>query len=160
MTVPSRKPYIAGNWKMNLDRAAVAAFAEAVAAPGFAGDADVRVGLFAPFVYLESLAQALADAPMPLIPGWHQRRFADGRVLLSVYHGTAETMVEALARSESGAVDAFYLDGFAPDRNPAMWSPALFEQLTRCAGTGSTVATFTAAGAVRRGLAAANPPKK
>ncbi len=99
------------------------------------------------------LAQALADTPLPLLPGWHQRRFADGRVLLSVYHGTAEAMFDALATD--GAVDAFFLDGFAPDRNPAMWSPALFQAMTRCAGSGSTVATFTAAGAVRRALAAA-----
>ncbi len=100
------------------------------------------------------LARALAANPLPLLPGWHQRRYAGGRVVLSVYHGNAGAMFDALAASANGGVDAFYLDGFAPDRNQAMWSPELFAALTRCAATDSTVATFTAAGAVRRALAA------
>lgn len=56
-----RRPYIAGNWKMNLDWQAIAAFVEAVRDPGFCGDADVRVGLFAPNVYLRALVEALAS---------------------------------------------------------------------------------------------------
>src|SRR5690606_39842013 len=53
------------------------------------------------------------------------------------------------------AADAFYLDGFAPSRNPAMWSPALMKQLARRARTSATVASYSVAGSVRRALAQA-----
>lgn len=51
-------------------------------------------------------------------------------------------------------VDAWYLDGFAPSKNPEMWSPQLFEQIGRLSKPGTTFSTFTAAGLVRRGLQA------
>ncbi len=52
-------------------------------------------------------------------------------------------------------VDAWCLDGFAPARNPAMWRPELFRALARRSRPGATLGSFTAAGEVRRGLAAA-----
>ncbi len=52
-------------------------------------------------------------------------------------------------------VDAWYLDGFDPKKNPGMWTMAMFEQMSRCSGPGTTVATFTAASAVRKCLVAA-----
>src|SRR5690606_17347099 len=48
--------------------------------------------------------------------------------------------------------DAWYLDGFAPAKNPEMWQPELFQLMSRISKTGSTFATFTCAGEVRRGL--------
>src|SRR5690606_30279514 len=53
------------------------------------------------------------------------------------------------------AADAFYLDGFAPARNPAMWSPHLLAALGRRAAPGATLATWSVAGALHAGLAAA-----
>lgn len=54
-----------------------------------------------------------------------------------------------------GSVDAWFLDGFAPARNPEMWAdPVLMEVGKHTKPTG-TFATYSAAGAVRRGLAAA-----
>ncbi|HWA13435.1 MAG TPA: FAD-dependent 5-carboxymethylaminomethyl-2-thiouridine(34) oxidoreductase MnmC, partial [Burkholderiales bacterium] len=52
-------------------------------------------------------------------------------------------------------VDAFYLDGFAPARNEAMWSEAVFREVARLAAPGATCATYTVAAKVRTGLAAA-----
>lgn len=52
-------------------------------------------------------------------------------------------------------VDAWFLDGFAPAKNPAMWTPALFTCMAQLSHSGTTLATFTSAGLVRRGLAAA-----
>jgi len=52
-------------------------------------------------------------------------------------------------------VDAWFLDGFAPARNPDLWHPELFATLAERSRPGATVATFTSAGAVRRGLASA-----
>ncbi len=50
--------------------------------------------------------------------------------------------------------DAWFLDGFAPSKNPDMWSDNLYQHMRRLSSTGSTFATYTSAGAVRRGLIA------
>ncbi|MBU6234750.1 MAG: FAD-dependent 5-carboxymethylaminomethyl-2-thiouridine(34) oxidoreductase MnmC [Alphaproteobacteria bacterium] len=50
-------------------------------------------------------------------------------------------------------VDAWFLDGFAPAKNPDMWEAPLYEQMARLSFEGTRFASFTAAGAVRRGLA-------
>ena len=57
----------------------------------------------------------------------------------------------ALRRLELRA-DAIFLDGFAPARNPELWSPEVFAELARLARHGASLATYTAAGAVRAGL--------
>lgn len=49
-------------------------------------------------------------------------------------------------------VNAWFLDGFAPAKNPDMWTEALFNGVARLSAPGATFATFTAAGEVRRGL--------
>ncbi len=48
--------------------------------------------------------------------------------------------------------DAWFLDGFAPAKNPEMWSDALYQSMARHSQKGTTFATFTAASSVRRGL--------
>lgn len=54
-----------------------------------------------------------------------------------------------------GRADAWFLDGFAPARNPQMWEPALLAEVARHSAAGATASTYTAAGHVRRALAAA-----
>jgi tRNA U34 5-methylaminomethyl-2-thiouridine-forming methyltransferase MnmC len=54
-----------------------------------------------------------------------------------------------------GSAEAWFLDGFAPARNPEMWEPALLAAVAARMTPGGTLATYTAAGAVRRALAAA-----
>lgn len=54
-----------------------------------------------------------------------------------------------------GRADAWFLDGFAPDRNPDLWSPALMRAVFEHTAPGGTLATYTAAGHVRRALAQA-----
>ena len=61
---------------------------------------------------------------------------------------------ETLPRWDDRA-DAWFLDGFAPDRNPELWSPALMRSVHDHTAPGGTFATYTAAGHVRRALAAA-----
>ena len=53
------------------------------------------------------------------------------------------------------SVDCWFLDGFKPATNPDMWSDVVFENMARLSKEGASFATFTAAGAVRRGLEAA-----
>ncbi|WP_068116234.1 tRNA (5-methylaminomethyl-2-thiouridine)(34)-methyltransferase MnmD [Tropicimonas marinistellae] len=54
-----------------------------------------------------------------------------------------------------GAADAWFLDGFAPARNPELWEAGLMAEVGRHTRPGGSFATYTAAGAVRRALAAA-----
>lgn len=49
-------------------------------------------------------------------------------------------------------VNAWFLDGFAPSKNPEMWQATLFQQVAKLSSTETTIATFTSAGGVRRGL--------
>ncbi len=98
---------------------------------------------------LNRKAEALLAAWPARIRGVHRRRFDDG-VTLTLAH---LTVIEALDALEFSA-DAWFLDGFAPARNPAMWSPEVFTALAAHSRPGARLATFTVAGEVRRGLAA------
>ena len=75
----------------------------------------------------------------------------DNRIKLSLLIGDA---TEHLCNINN-RIDAWFLDGFAPSKNPDMWQAALFEQMARLSKLGATFATFTSAGEVRRGLIAA-----
>lgn len=54
-----------------------------------------------------------------------------------------------------GQADAWFLDGFAPDRNPQMWTDAVLQQVAAHTAPGGRIATWSVAGHVRRALAAA-----
>ena len=55
----------------------------------------------------------------------------------------------------SHSIDAWYLDGFAPKRNPEMWTAALYQAMGAHTRSGGTFATYTAARPVRDGLQSA-----
>ncbi|MAY61580.1 MAG: 5-methylaminomethyl-2-thiouridine methyltransferase [Rhizobiales bacterium] len=74
-----------------------------------------------------------------------------GAVSLTVLVGVAEERIATW----SGMADAWYLDGFAPSRNPEMWSAQLMNEVARHTAPGGSFATYTSAGWVRRNLAAA-----
>jgi len=84
----------------------------------------------------------------PATPDVHTVDLDDGRVtLLLAWGDVAQVLPEVVAQ-----VDAFYLDGFAPARNPAMWDVYRLRKLPRLAAPGATVATWCTADEVRRGL--------
>ncbi|WP_163577791.1 bifunctional tRNA (5-methylaminomethyl-2-thiouridine)(34)-methyltransferase MnmD/FAD-dependent 5-carboxymethylaminomethyl-2-thiouridine(34) oxidoreductase MnmC [Halomonas faecis] len=91
----------------------------------------------------------LAQWPEP-VSGVH-RLWLDERVTLDLHFGEAAERLALL----DGQVDAWFLDGFAPAKNPDMWRPELFAALAQHSRAGATFATFTCAGIVKRGLAAA-----
>ena len=80
--------------------------------------------------------------------GEHRLELADGRVVLHLVFGDALACLPML----DAEVDAFYLDGFSPAKNPDLWSPELCRSLHRLAAPGATLATWSVAGAVRRAL--------
>ena len=86
-----------------------------------------------------------------LMPGFHRIALDGGRVQLTLMLGDA---ADSLPQVQAG-VDAFYLDGFAPDCNADLWQPGLFDTLARLAKPGAMAATYTVAAPVREGLAQA-----
>lgn len=100
--------------------------------------------------FAELAAQLVAAWPN-LVEGRHELVLDAGRVTLTLLLGDA---LEQLPRLTAQA-DAIYLDGFAPSKNPAMWSRQLFAELARLAAADCTLATWTVAGQVRRDLQAA-----
>jgi len=86
-----------------------------------------------------------------LVPGMHRLELGAGRVVLTLLFGDIATALPQLRL----AADAFYLDGFAPARNPEMWAAPALKGLERLAARDATFATYTAASAVRDALAAA-----
>lgn len=85
-----------------------------------------------------------------LTPGFHRLSLAGGRVILTLLFGDA---LEQLQQLECRA-DAIFLDGFAPGKNPEMWSSSVFAELARLSSADATLATWSVSGEVRRGLAA------
>ena len=97
----------------------------------------------------------LADALITRWPkrarGFHRIDFpAQGAVLDLAVMDAGEALT-----AWTGAADAWFLDGFSPSRNPGMWTPQVLTSIAARSAPGARAATFTVAGAVRRGLAAA-----
>jgi tRNA 5-methylaminomethyl-2-thiouridine biosynthesis bifunctional protein len=94
------------------------------------------------------LARELAARWWGLVPGVHRLSFEGGRVLLTLAVGDARAQLREL----SLAADSVFLDGFDPQRNPAMWELPLLKAVARCCRRGAGLATWTVAGQVRRDL--------
>lgn len=112
---------------------------------------------------LESLSRALSAWPSlkrysqilckqwpEAVSGIHRLPLSE-RVTLDLHFGDTTERLALL----DGQVDAWFLDGFAPSKNPEMWQPELFEMMAARSRAGATFATFTCAGIVKRGLKAA-----
>jgi tRNA 5-methylaminomethyl-2-thiouridine biosynthesis bifunctional protein len=100
---------------------------------------------------LESCTDELLQAYPPPVPGMHLLELAGGRVRLLLMFDEVEHALGQINHE----VDAWFLDGFAPSRNPEMWSERVFELIGRNTRVGGSFATYTASGAVRRGLSKA-----
>lgn len=99
---------------------------------------------------LQPLAGELVSGWGPPGPGRHAWDFGAVRLELDIADVAA-----ALSLWDEAGIDAWCLDGFAPARNPQMWSDAVLALVARAARGGATLATYTSAGRVRRGLQAA-----
>jgi len=112
------------------------------------------------FPDLAELATALLDVWLPE-QGWNRLKVAGSDLLLGI--GDARQMISELRLEESAEgegplirpVDAWYLDGFSPARNPELWDADLLKAAAALTAADGTLATYTAAGWVRRNLQAA-----
>jgi len=114
-------------------------------------DAATMAQAHRPFAELSDHAAALRAMLPPRWPGYHLVPLCDGRLTLHLHYGDAPDILSSL----DFRADAWFLDGFAPVRNPRMWQPDVLAEIGRLTAAGGTLASFTAAGEVRRGLQAA-----
>ena len=131
------------------------------------GPPDARLHIFSVEAHPVTAAEAeralarwpeLADLAALMIAAWpssargfHRLEFPSLRACLDL----AIMEVEPALEQWSGRADAWFLDGFSPALNPAMWSQAIMAQVAARSAPGATAATFTVAGSVRRALSAA-----
>lgn len=94
---------------------------------------------------LRQLANQLIKIWPKAIPTCHRRLFHDNQIILDLYFGDAQNVFTDLA----GTIDAWCLDGFAPDRNPDLWSTELFEVIAARSEPQATISTYTAARTVQ-----------
>lgn len=100
---------------------------------------------------LGDVAAALLDQWPDARAGFHRVDFAEHAATLDLWIGEAA----AGLRAWGGMADAWFLDGFAPSKNPEMWRQDLLALVAARSAPGARLATFTVAGSVRRSLAAA-----
>lgn len=112
---------------------------------------DEAVRAFAAWPDLEPLTTRLLKQWPSRQKGVHRLVFPEDGFAITVIHDTVEA---ALADMDFRA-DAWFLDGFAPAKNDAMWSQDVLDQVGRLSAPGARIGTFTVAGHVRRGLQAA-----
>ena len=94
------------------------------------------------------VSQAFITQYSTLKNGTNQFSVAAGQILLDLQADDITLVLPQLSK----IADAWLLDGFAPAKNAAMWSNKVFAQMARLSKTGTTFATFTSAGNVKRGL--------
>ena len=96
------------------------------------------------------LAQHLQQNWLNPIQGCY--RFHFDETTLDLWFGDVAENLPQLGDYMNGKIDAWFLDGFAPSKNPDMWNEQLYQQMFRFTKLQGTFATFTAASAVRKGL--------
>lgn len=103
------------------------------------------------FPQLKHVSDQLTDEYPLLVKGFHSLQFKDHNLTLTLIFDDASQALPQL----NGPIDAWYLDGFAPAKNPDMWTETLYSSMAQLSRKNTTLATFTAAGDVRRALSAA-----
>jgi tRNA 5-methylaminomethyl-2-thiouridine biosynthesis bifunctional protein len=96
---------------------------------------------------MDELIQELIAQWPPLIPGFHSLPLDDQTTLTLVFGD-----VDSMRPSIYGRFDAFYLDGFAPDRNEAMWSLQTMQRLAGLAADGAIASSWCVASSVQQAL--------
>ncbi|HIF9339574.1 TPA: bifunctional tRNA (5-methylaminomethyl-2-thiouridine)(34)-methyltransferase MnmD/FAD-dependent 5-carboxymethylaminomethyl-2-thiouridine(34) oxidoreductase MnmC [Photobacterium damselae] len=101
---------------------------------------------------LSDLAQQLHTHYPPAVADCHRIILEDGLITLDLWFGDIQDCMPQVWTGDEGIVDAWFLDGFAPSKNLAMWNLDVYKGMRNLARSGCTLATFTAAGFVRREL--------
>ena len=119
-----------------------------VSIEGFPLEEHALAAAHAQFPEITEAAADLRRALPPRWPGYHITSLCEGRLTLHLHYGDVGSVLPELAFQ----ADAWFLDGFAPARNPEMWNEGIMNHIGRLTSPGGTLASFTSAGYVRRGL--------
>ena len=92
--------------------------------------------------------QLINKYPNELLCGIHRLEFITTNITLTLIFADASSAYQQL----NTQVDAWYLDGFGPSKNPEMWTDDLFQAIANLSKIGTTAATFTVARKIRDGL--------
>ncbi len=118
---------------------------------GFPLDREDAAKALSAWPELEGLARQLLKAWPVRAMGVRKVTWSEERLSLTLHIGDiADTLPVADVKA-----DAWFLDGFSPAKNEAMWDETLWPLVAARCNPGARAATFTVAGAVRRGLSAA-----
>ncbi|MCK5818598.1 MAG: bifunctional tRNA (5-methylaminomethyl-2-thiouridine)(34)-methyltransferase MnmD/FAD-dependent 5-carboxymethylaminomethyl-2-thiouridine(34) oxidoreductase MnmC [Psychromonas sp.] len=93
----------------------------------------------------------IAQYPINLV-GCHRIHFDAFNITLDLWFGDAYHSLQNLHVYKDGLFDAWYLDGFTPYKNPDMWQQPLFNLMGSCSKQGATIATFSVANMIKKGL--------
>ncbi len=135
-------------WQMWRAHRKQAGWLNFVSFEGYPLDAEDIARALHPWPELSALADELCAAWPARAKGIRQIVWPEERLTLTLHIGMIE---DTLTRAEFTA-DSWFLDGFSPAKNAAMWDDLLWPEIARCSRPGTRAATFTVAGAVRRGL--------
>ncbi len=86
------------------------------------------------------------------LSGQHTFSLFNQQITLRLIIDDACSGLKKYLAEQPDKMDAWYLDGFAPAKNPDMWQAELFTSLAQLSQSGTRISTFTSAGMVRRGL--------
>ena len=93
--------------------------------------------------------QLISQYPMP-IAGCHRLSFPEERFSIDLWLGDAHDVFPIMEKT--APVNAWFLDGFAPSCNPDMWEENVLNNIVRLSEIGTTFASFSVAGVLKRGL--------
>ena len=99
---------------------------------------------------LQPLAHQLIEKYPLAIAGCHRLSFPEERFSLDLWLGDAHDVFPSIEKTKS--VNAWFLDGFAPSCNPDMWEENVLNNIIRLSDYGTTFASFSVAGVLKRGL--------
>lgn len=100
---------------------------------------------------LEADAAMLLEDYQPEASGFSIYHFENSQIELNLFIGDVTDFLKELSAMKV-KIDTWYFDGFAPKKNPDMWSPEVFQNVATLSQKGTRFATFASAGFVRRGL--------
>jgi tRNA 5-methylaminomethyl-2-thiouridine biosynthesis bifunctional protein len=99
---------------------------------------------------LKPLSDQLLEQYPLAIAGCHRLNFPDERFSIDLWLGDAQDIFPSIPKTQ--AVNAWFLDGFAPSCNPDMWQENVLNHIVRLSDFGTTFASFSVAGVLKRGL--------
>ncbi|MBT9447246.1 MAG: bifunctional tRNA (5-methylaminomethyl-2-thiouridine)(34)-methyltransferase MnmD/FAD-dependent 5-carboxymethylaminomethyl-2-thiouridine(34) oxidoreductase MnmC [Hyphomonadaceae bacterium] len=136
-------------WEMWRRTRAPGAVLHYVSIEGFPLERDEAARAHAAFPEIAALSARLLDQWPVRARGAQRLWFVEDGFTLTVIHADAQVALDGM----TGAFDAWFLDGFAPARNEAMWSASLMQRIAALSAPDARAATYSVAGAVRRALA-------